>query len=58
MTKGGLSYESKLFKPHIVITTFETYQSDFDDVLKWIPFYYLVVDEAHKLKNRNSKIIN
>lgn len=58
MTKGGLSFESKLFKPHIVVTTYEVFQADFEDTLKHIPFYYMIIDEAHRLKNRHSRLIN
>ena len=31
---------------------------DFQTVILDVPFQYVVVDEAHRLKNKNAKILN
>jgi len=44
------------YRFHIVITTFETVVQEAEPLMK-IKWTYLIVDEGHKLKNRNSKIV-
>ena len=55
---GVLTFKSSIFKPHVIITSYEVFMQDINSVLKYIPFMYVVVDEAHRLKNQKTKILN
>ena len=55
---GVLTFKSSIFKPHAIITSYEVFMQDINTVLKYIPFMYTVVDEAHRLKNQSAKILN
>ena len=37
-----------------MLTNYELFLTDFD-ILKEIPYVHMVLDEAHRLKNKNSK---
>lgn len=45
-------------KFQILITSYEVFMLDFQTVILDVPFQYVVVDEAHRLKNKNAKILN
>ena len=47
---------SGVYKFNALITTFEVIISDLD-VLKQIDWRIAVIDEAHRLKNRNCKLL-
>ena len=55
---GVLTFKNNIFKPHVIITSYEVFMQDIHSVLKFIPFMYTVVDEAHRLKNQKAKILN
>ena len=40
-----------------MITSFEVFMSDLNPILQEIPFIYIVVDEAHRLKNKQAKTL-
>ena len=40
-----------------MITSYEVFLQDFEKILQYIPFQFIVVDEAHRLKNQNAKIL-
>ena len=56
--KGTITQKSKLIKFNLMITSYEVFNADLPDVLKEIPFQYVVVDEAHRLKNKQAKTLN
>ena len=41
-----------------MITSYEVFNADLSDVLKDVPFQFVVVDEAHRLKNKQAKTLN
>jgi chromodomain-helicase-DNA-binding protein 7 len=53
----GSSVQSELNKFQVLITSYEVFLLDFADVIVNIPFQFVVVDEAHRLKNKNAKIL-
>ena len=56
-TKGTLLQTAELYKFQILITSYEVFLQDLNTVFLQIPFQYIVVDEAHRLKNTNAKIL-
>ena len=58
MKKGTTSQKSKLIKFHIMITSYEVFMQDYEKVFSEIPFQYITIDEAHRLKNKQAKILN
>ena len=44
------------YKFHVVITTFEVVNAD-EDVISDVAWQYMVVDEAHRLKNNNGRAL-
>ena len=58
MKKGTTSRKSKLVKFHVVITSFEVFMQDFEPFFQEIPFQFIVIDEAHRLKNKQAKILS
>jgi chromodomain-helicase-DNA-binding protein 7 len=57
MKRGGISKRSKLVKFHVLITSYEVFMQDFHSFFKEIPFQMIAVDEAHRLKNKQAKIL-
>jgi len=57
-TKGSLLQTAELYKFQILITSYEVFLQDLNTVFLQIPFQFIVVDEAHRLKNTNAKILN
>lgn len=55
--KGALVYTAELCKFNILITSFEVFLQDMKDVLINLPFQHIIIDEAHRLKNQNAKIL-
>jgi chromodomain-helicase-DNA-binding protein 7 len=41
----------------VVITSYEVFLQDFSRVFQFVPLQFIVVDEAHRLKNQNAKIL-
>ena len=56
--KGALLQTAELCKFNILITSFEVFLQDCKDVLINLPFQHIIIDEAHRLKNQNAKILN
>ena len=56
-TKGSVLQSAELYKFHVLITSNEVFLQDLNNVLLSLPFQYIVVDEAHRLKNQNAKIL-
>jgi len=56
-TYAGMSVRSGLFKWHVLITTYEIILQEANR-LRGIPWAVIVVDEAHRLKNRQSKLFD
>jgi len=53
----GSGREKSVFSssvPFVVITTYDTVSRDIDDLSK-VPFYYLILDEATKIKNPDAR---
>jgi chromodomain-helicase-DNA-binding protein 7 len=48
--KGTITQKSKLTKFNLIITSYEVFNADISH-LKEVPFQYVVIDEAHRLKN-------
>ena len=40
-----------------MITTYEVFNVDMKDVLIDVPFQFIIIDEAHRLKNNNTKTL-
>ena len=55
--KGNFTKHYNIIKFQVLITSFEVFIQDFDIVFKDIPFQKIIIDEAHRLKNKNAKII-
>lgn len=54
----GTTVPSELNKFQVLITSYEVFLLDYNDVIMNIPFQFIVVDEAHRLKNKNAKILS
>jgi chromodomain-helicase-DNA-binding protein 7 len=54
----GNTLPSELNKFQILITSYEVFSLDFNDVIVNVPFQFIIVDEAHRLKNKNAKILS
>lgn len=57
MKRGGLSDKSHLVKFNLLITSFEVFMQDYNKFFTEIPFQMVVIDEAHRLKNKHAKIL-
>ena len=55
--KGTVTQKSKLIKFNIMITSYEVFNLDLKQELIDIPFQYIIVDEAHRLKNKGTKTL-
>ena len=55
--KGAVTQKSELYKFNIMITSFEVFMSDLNPIIQEIPFIQIVVDEAHRLKNKQAKTL-
>ena len=53
---SGKQWKKNLVKLDVLITTFEVVVTD-AEFLKKIPWKNCVIDEAHRLKNRNCKLL-
>ena len=56
-TKGSVLQSAELYKFHVIVTSNEVFLQDLNNVLLALPFQYIVVDEAHRLKNQSAKIL-
>ncbi|KAL4510059.1 hypothetical protein ABPG72_010252 [Tetrahymena utriculariae] len=56
-TKGTVLQSNEIYKFQVLITSNEVFLSDTNNFLINIPFQFIVVDEAHRLKNQNAKIL-
>jgi hypothetical protein len=54
---GQPTQKYKVFKFSVILTSFEVFCSDLYSVFIHVPFSCLVVDEAHRLKNRAGKTL-
>jgi chromodomain-helicase-DNA-binding protein 7 len=57
MKRGGLSDKSHLVKFNLLVTSFEVFIQDYSKFFTEIPFQMIIIDEAHRLKNKNAKIL-
>ena len=55
--KGAIVPAAELCKFNILITSFEVFLQDYKDELINLPFQHIIIDEAHRLKNQNAKIL-
>ena len=55
--KGTLSQKSRITKFNLLITSYEVFNQDLQEMLLEVPFLYVVVDEAHRLKNKQTKTL-
>lgn len=58
MKRGGISEKSKLVKFHIMVTSFEVFMQDYNKFFCDIPWQLIAIDEAHRLKNKQAKILS
>jgi chromodomain-helicase-DNA-binding protein 7 len=54
---GVQTQKHKIFKFNVILTSFEVFCSDLYNVFLNVPFRCLIVDEAHRLKNRAGKTL-
>lgn len=54
---GEFSSDSKICKFHVVITSFEVFIQDADKFVDNLCIQQIIIDEAHRLKNQNAKVI-
>lgn len=58
ITKEGYPTQKyKVYKFNVILTSFEVFCSDLYNVFLDIPFRCIVIDEAHRLKNKSSKTL-
>ena len=49
---GKATQKNKVLKFNVIITSFEVFCQDLWEVFLDVPFQFLIVDEAHRLKNK------
>ncbi|KAM3144240.1 hypothetical protein pb186bvf_003702 [Paramecium bursaria] len=58
ISKQGLMLQAnEIYKYQVLITSYEVFLLDFQNILINVPFQFIVIDEAHKLKNQNARIL-
>lgn len=55
--KGTMTKTNNICKFNVLITSFEVFLQDYETVFQDLPFQHIIIDEAHRLKNKNAKII-
>jgi chromodomain-helicase-DNA-binding protein 7 len=55
--KGTVTTKQRISKFNLMITTYEVFNSDVS-FLKEVAFQFIVIDEAHRLKNASTKTLN
>ena len=55
--KGTITNKQKISKFNLMITTYEVFNQDVQ-YLKEVAFQYIVIDEAHRLKNASTKTLS
>ena len=58
MKRGGISHKSRLVKFNVMVTSFEVFKQEFESYFQQIPFQFVIIDEAHRLKNKQAKIMS
>ena len=58
MKRGGVSDKSHLVKFNLLVTSFEVFMQDYFKFFTEIPFQMVIIDEAHRLKNKHAKILS
>lgn len=56
-SEGYPTQKYKVFKFNIILTSFEVFCSDLYNVFLEVPFRCIVIDEAHRLKNKAGKTL-
>ena len=56
-SEGYPTQKYKVFKFNIILTSFEVFCSDLYNVFLEVPFRWIVIDEAHRLKNKAGKTL-
>ena len=54
---GEFSSDSKICKFHVIITSFEVFIQDIEQFAQNVCFQQIIIDEAHRLKNKDAKVI-
>ena len=54
---GEFSSDSKICKFHVIITSFEVFIQDIEEFVENLCIQQIIIDEAHRLKNQNAKVI-
>ena len=54
---GEFSSDSKICKFHVIITSFEVLIQDIDFFADHLCIQQIIIDEAHRLKNQNARVI-
>jgi SNF2 family DNA or RNA helicase len=54
---GEFSSDSKICKFHVIITSFEVFSQDVSEFVDNLCIQHIIIDEAHRLKNQNAKVI-
>ena len=54
---GEFSSDSKICKFHVIITSFEVFIQDVEQFERNLCIQQIIIDEAHRLKNQNAKVI-
>jgi chromodomain-helicase-DNA-binding protein 7 len=55
---GRPTQKHGIFKFDVIITSFEVFCQDLWEVFLKVPFQFLIVDEAHRLKNKQAKTLS
>ena len=54
---GEFSSDSRICKFHVIITSYEVFIQDVDEFVENLCIQQIIIDEAHRLKNQNAKVI-
>lgn len=54
-TEGWFVNKPIVYKFHILLTNYETFAAELE-TFQQIPFQFIVIDEAHRVKNQNTKL--
>lgn len=55
--QGTLTEHFKIMKFNVLISSFEVFIQDYETVFQELPIQHIIIDEAHRLKNKNAKLL-